>query len=419
MKRLSKYVRVVPYEEGTILFNTINTCIVELPEGYISDRNILSNKLDYEEISYLESNDFFIEDKDALKRFEKDVPENVLNIILSLTENCNLHCQYCYENDLNTRKVMNKEIVDKVIQYIENVLASDSCIKKIHFDLIGGEPLLAIDMIEYLITEMKKFEGIPIHYLLESNGVLFNQRVRDIFSDVNMTAHISLSMEKDHNTLRPLRERRESYQIILDNLMESSDFFNKKNHVLTIRYNVHQDNIEDYDDFAKLMHETLNYPFEIETAMIVDYEYNDFQARLSLDKYAKWNIKKYFKDAINPFDDDVFWLKPKKCRPCLGYEKNSIKVHADGTLGLCNAWMSDNRRGTIDDLLNGIRKEDIFPQISQLNGFDKECQNCGELFLCGGKRFCKGDNQCEYVDFDIDDYLIKYVKERRDSDEDY
>lgn len=42
----------------------------------------------------------FIDTERALKKFNgKDTESEWLDIIISLTENCNLHCKYCYEND--------------------------------------------------------------------------------------------------------------------------------------------------------------------------------------------------------------------------------------------------------------------------------------------------------------------------------
>lgn len=42
----------------------------------------------------------FIDTERALKKFiGKDTEPEWLDIIVTLTENCNLHCKYCYENN--------------------------------------------------------------------------------------------------------------------------------------------------------------------------------------------------------------------------------------------------------------------------------------------------------------------------------
>ena len=40
---LSKFVRVIPADTSVILFNTVNACIVELENGYISERHLVKD----------------------------------------------------------------------------------------------------------------------------------------------------------------------------------------------------------------------------------------------------------------------------------------------------------------------------------------------------------------------------------------
>ena len=270
---LSKFVRVIPADTSVILFNTVNACIVELENGYISERHLVKDKLSSEEITYLYDNDFFIDDESALNLFLTTSPNKCLNIILSLTEFCNLCCKYCYETNLTQKCVMDLQLIDKVVQYIASVLKNNSQICEIHFDLIGGEPLLEFDTIQYLLRKMAQFSNLEISYLVETNGTLFNEKVRDLLSHANATIHITLSSKFDHDIMRPYRDGSGSYETILHNLVDSKEFFMDSKHHLYLRYNVHKENMDEFENYMSMLRKKLCYPFNVETAMIINYDY--------------------------------------------------------------------------------------------------------------------------------------------------
>lgn len=408
--QLSKYVYILPLNSCVIIFNTINSCIVELETKYLKELNVLTEMLSKEESQYLIENKFFIDEADALNEFTSIDELNSLNIIISLTENCNLQCKYCYQNNLNSTNLIELQTIDKIIEYIKKVIYKNTNIKKIFFDLIGGEPLLAIKQIEYLVQSMGIFDNIDIYYQLETNGTLFTSNIRSIFENKNLIAHITLSMKYDHNNMRPYKNGNGSFSIILENLLQAKEFFLNPSHILAIRYNVHNNNYNDFDDFVTYIRSILSYPFDIETAPIINYEYNSLYNSMSEKSYKIWNLRKHFQYTQDPFSEENFKLTPTKYKQCIGYEKYNIKIFSDGTLGMCNAWFEKNRKGHIDLLLSGIPKENIFPECQYTNKIDYSCISCKDLFLCGGKRFCKVNNQCNFIDVPIKEYLQMYLQ---------
>lgn len=413
--KLSKYVHIVFEDKFTLLFNTINSCIVQLKPTTGGNIESLFDELSEEELCYLELNKFFISDEDALKLFFTVPRQPVLNITVALTERCNLHCRYCYQNDLISRLVMDRCTIDKIVTYISKVLSEHEYINEIHFDLIGGEPLMAMEQVRYLVNKMRNFTDVGIYYLLETNGTLFTDKAREIFDDVNLVAHITLTLPEDHNYVRPFKKEEckdDSFSVILNNLVEADSFFKKKNHQLALRYNLHKKNMDAFDDFLSMMREKLPYEFSVEVAPVIDYEYNEGCDALSTDEYSKWYLPKHFENRQGVFSCEKFLIPSTRCRQCVGYQPNNIKINPDGSLSICNAWVAGNRRGSIDMLLNGETKEGIFPECRHSQELDEECADCEFLFLCGGKRLCRGDNQCHFTDYDIDDYLVRYVAER-------
>lgn len=414
---LSRFVRIIPKTDSTILFNTINSCIVECEHIWIPNQDVFLRQFSESELTYLNANQFFIDDGSALKLFYSPTEENVINITISLTEQCNLHCRYCYENDLTTRLVMKTDTVQKIIQYIEKVLESDQKIEMVCFDLIGGEPLLALDSISYLIEGMQQICGVGVHYQIETNGTLFTDQVRDILKDVETTINIALTPPEDHNFMRPFKNGTSTYSTILNNLIDSKDFFASSNHNLVIRYNANKNNSDRIDDFSEYLRDTLSYEFSLEIAPIINYSYNSMCNTLSPAEYSTWFLDKYFALTNDVFCPEKFLLLSRRNKGCTALKEHNIKIHPDGTLALCNAWVVGNRAGNINMLLSGITKENIFSPNFLSGNLDAECRMCKDLFLCGGKRFCRKEDQCHFVDFDIDEYIKMYTKGQSNSSE--
>lgn len=411
---LSHFVHTIHTDHSVILFNTINSSIVELSPHYFHNGLLQIEQCTKEEIDYLVNEEFFIETKQAMERFlNKESEPEWLDIIISMTENCNLHCQYCYENNFSSQSVISFDTIDQILEYIRLVIDQHPSIQKINIDLIGGEPLLASKQIAHLVRQFNDNINKSVQYCLETNGTLFTKNVQRIFEDESVVVHVTLSLPSDHDKMRPYWNGLGTFETIISNLKNARHFFETDKHTLAIRYNVHMENVNQHDEFEEFIQKELPFKFIIDDAIVINYDYNTFKNTLSYDKYNKWNLEQHFRSAPSPYSDESFLLLPTQYMCCQGYSPYSIKVFSDGSLGICNAWMYGQRRGHIRDLINGVDKSTVFPEIKKVYPPDSDCIKCKNLFLCGGKRICRGDNQCDFIDFPIDDYLIKYVEGRQ------
>lgn len=90
-------------------------------------------------------------------------------VMLTLTENCNLACVYCFEK-AKTKKVMDIQVAKEAIAFeFKNADGFD----EIEIDLFGGEPTLCMNVIRELVewTYFQAF-SLPYIYFLETNGTL-------------------------------------------------------------------------------------------------------------------------------------------------------------------------------------------------------------------------------------------------------
>jgi uncharacterized protein len=101
-------------------------------------------------------------------------------VVLTLTENCNLDCAYCFEKN-KSKQFMDIQIAKKVIEY--EFTHSDE-FDEIEFDLFGGEPTLRKSLIKKLVgwTYAQTFEK-PYLFFLETNGTLMDSSFKKWLKD--------------------------------------------------------------------------------------------------------------------------------------------------------------------------------------------------------------------------------------------
>ena len=145
---------------------------------------------------------------------------------LQVTDACNLRCTYCYQCNKGNH-VLDFETAKK---FIDILLAGDSPYinfentRGLILDLIGGEPFMAIDVVEqiteYIINKMI-IEGHPwlfrFRISFSSNGTLyFNPRVQEYLKKYHPWISIGFSIDGDkqlHDACRIFPDGSGSYDL--------------------------------------------------------------------------------------------------------------------------------------------------------------------------------------------------------------
>ena len=148
------------------------------------------------------------------------------DITLSITEECNLRCKYCYMVHKNTYKVMSFETGKKIIDFI---LSQKPKKKASVWNFIGGEPTLEMDLIDALTDyiKIKMYQmNHPWHknhmFYIGTNGVLYgSEKLQRYISknknrlDVEMTID---GTKRKHDLQRVRKDGSGSYDEIIKNL---------------------------------------------------------------------------------------------------------------------------------------------------------------------------------------------------------
>lgn len=153
------------------------------------------------------------------------------NITFQLTDDCNLRCDYCYQ----INKQHNYMTIDIAKKFIDLLLENNSNTKKyidtscsdaIILDFIGGEPLLAVDLIDDIMSYFKKRiieldHQWQYHYrmMMTSNGTLyFNNNVQKFLKkykdDLSFTISIDGNKEL-HDSCRKFPNGAGSYDLAI------------------------------------------------------------------------------------------------------------------------------------------------------------------------------------------------------------
>ena len=110
----------------------------------IEDKTFLDNLL---RCGYLVPNDvdehFLVKNRMMEGRFDK----SYLSLTIAPTMACNFRCVYCFEQGHYGNKSMDKKTQESIIQFVEKQISN---IKRLNIVWYGGEPLLALPVVENL-----------------------------------------------------------------------------------------------------------------------------------------------------------------------------------------------------------------------------------------------------------------------------
>lgn len=132
-----------------------------------------------------EYRDFIIPEKEE---FKDTLKGNCEQIILELTEICNLRCEYCIYNEHHSdfRKFGNKnmkfEVAQKSIDYILNNYKK----KRFSLTFYGGEPLVNFDLMKKCIDYTKKqYPNIKLDVSFTTNLTLLTEEMVNYFNTLD------------------------------------------------------------------------------------------------------------------------------------------------------------------------------------------------------------------------------------------
>jgi len=379
----------------TLLFTLPSCASILMPEE--SYAAFKSGKIPVESARQLARAGFLVEDHDSekanvfglidkLNRINSTVR---VSVILNLV--CNFACKYCYEGSQKGEHRMDQPTADLLIELLKERF-SPSHKNKMILDLYGGEPLLSVPMIKYLASKLKPWaeeqNGI-FEFTLVTNASLLNRETVEELKEYGLrSARVTIDGPPEtHNSYRPFKNGRGSYDLIVKNLLEVCDLIK-----VSLGGNFTETN---FRKFTELLDDLLAKGLTPDRLQLVKFS----QVTKTNDEFSpKFNEgccsidEPWLAEAFLFLREEILKRGYRTSKPtpniCMAEAEDSFVVHYDGSIYKCPGLIGVERF-KVGNLKDGL--EDYRETYALDNWRNEEkCRECTYLPLCfGGCRYAR------------------------------
>lgn len=329
-------------------------------------------------------------------------------VMLTLTENCNLDCVYCFEK-AKTKKVMDIQVAKKAIAFeFQNSEGFD----EIEIDLFGGEPTLCMEVIKELVewTFNQAFQK-PYIFFLETNGTIVHGEFQEWLTKNKEYVWAGISLDglpETHN-----KNRSNSYEDI------DIDFFIKTYPGQSVRMTINNDTINTLSNDVIHLHK-LGFEGVIATfAYGIDWNIDDVKLYLpdELKKLCDFYLENPHLKECSIFDMHLPLIvsKERKISKWCGSGTNMVSYGIDGETYPCQTFQQ-NTTTTKKSLKLCDIDFNSFTDFSDLECseciLEPVCPNCyGMNYVNDGNIFRRDKQMCEIVKMRA--VAISYLKAKQ------
>lgn len=422
--KVSKYNVIFYCNKKRYVFNTLTCALAEIDDEIASKLSKTTDLNFYGQediLRKMQASGFVLNDEtDELtilkyRNYKNKNANNVFNIIIAPTLQCNFECPYCYETANN--KFINDEVKEAIYKKITSLLSIGKDINIVWF---GGEPLLAKNIIKEMSEEIsqicKKYNKICT-FDMSSNGYLLdNSTILDLLKVGVNTIQITIDgPPKIHDSKRKLKGSTSgTFYKIVDNIKVGL----KSGMHFRIRVNVDKFNYTSLEKLLKILaKEDLQSCF-VHLACVGDYNDYDTNNTITAEEYGQILIgfsnllKKY---GFQHYDDLCYPFS--KFSSCSAEVENQLIIDPDGYLYKCIVEIGSIKK-SYGNVLN--YSDDYSESINNLkylmiSPFErKECVNCKVLPICmGGCALSMLKNKkldCSHWKYNLEEKLSKICK---------
>lgn len=328
-----------------------------------------------------------------------------LALTIAPTLGCNFDCIYCYENDHSDFSKMSKETQTKIVELVEENIKNG--VKYFSVTWYGGEPLLAMDVIEELTTRLYdicEVAKVPYDAMVITNGYMLDRDTVARLNDCHVSRiQVTLDGPKEiHDKRRFLKGGYPTFDRIVSNLEESIDILPP----VALRVNVDKDNFSRVDELKKqFSRDDLKEKITVYIAMVdaLNENYNQEDC-ITIEKFANMDIHFY--------DDPMAFYPRPTTNACGADAIGHLVIAPDGSLYKCwdDIGITEMSVGNIHDT-----QYSYHPRYYEYMMFDattdENCSVCKLLPICMGgcpnRRVSNSPNRCTKFKTAIDRYLLE------------
>lgn len=382
-------------------------------KNLIPDSNIEKELKNLKKYGFLKSKRVENTEHPETKFLKYHIDNKLSSVVLQVTQNCNLRCNYCiysgsYKNRVHSNKRMSFNTAKKAVDYLVQHSKQSN---EINISFYGGEPLLEFELIKKVIEYAKDVaQGKSITFNLTTNGTMFTSEIVKYFVKHNVTAMVSLDGNQEvHDKSRVFAETgKGSHEDILKNLkFIKENYPNYYKTKITFNTVVLPENqytcIHDFVSMEDLLKDSYflesevsqhytDKEFKISDNYLFGKNYGRFLILLSkLNIVDSKNLSPLLKVQSNVFDgfitdrDDRRMQLPTVSHhsgPCLpGVFRSFITV--DEEIYPCEKVSEKSYFSKIGTLDDGIDLEKACKVLNIGQFYEKKCFNCWAYTYCG------------------------------------
>lgn len=356
-----------------------------------------------------------------LKEYEDT---NVEELILQVTQKCNLRCGYCfygennYTNRTHTYLDMSFETAKKAIDY---ALAHSRDINKdLAVAFYGGEPLINFDLIKQCISYIEeKTDKKKMRYFMTTNATLLTDEIIEYLMEKDFQLLISLDgMKETHNLNRIFVDGRGSFDVVISKIKQIKvkypDYITNISFNTVISPQMDVKRVEEYYTNLEIFKEThiqsgpvsdyyTNKPIIYDDKYFIEQKYGEFKSLLYLlDRLEYEDLPILFRNNSTPINKLQNSLKSNFTMPeafhhggpCIAGTKRFF-VNIKGDIFPCERVSEKSELMKIGNVDKGIDLNKI-KSILNIGGLtENQCISCWALINC---KICAGaiDNLSEF-----------------------
>lgn len=316
------------------------------------------------------------------------------NMMLILTENCNLRCAYCYESSSKYQpdKIMSWETAKKSIDYFFSQVPTQ--VENTSISFFGGEPHLAFGIImqavaySYRHKTIGGYLGDKYNYVVNTNGTILTDEMYKLYSKLGKKINIRISVDgyKDaHDANRKAADGKGSWKLVEKNLpvyRELMQRYKVKASIVTTLNKATSMNM--YENYTKV-YEIAGMPMGFLFVHEEDWTTEDFERIkeqvIRLHEYSQKNKMKFHIANIR--------LKQQNNNNSQGFQSlcsagiNSFTVNYKGDIYACHRCYFNNmgsmyKMGDLDKGISLARRV-FMHDVNNIDMMPIKCRKCNTV----------------------------------------
>lgn len=323
---------------------------------------------------------------DQLNRVREMRSKNKLNIIITLTTECDLRCDYCFENHLK-REHMTMETCRNLLHEIKQFIESHM-IRNVDCILFGGEPLLNAYVLKHFTLELRRFcdaNTVELCMLITTNGVLYNAEKHAFLKETGVkNIQITFDGTEETNNRRRRAKKLECnpYQSIVNNLPDMVRNFEN----VFIKFNFDSDNYNEYKPFLYDIDRVVK-AHKKNTIIVLETIHETPFAHYghSYDTRSRELASEFVELIRTTIDAGFNYITKVFTTPCMHTCSNSFMIDTSGYAYSCisSFGLSEFKLGEFSgNMFSG--NETVREQNNKIEVLKSHCSSCCYLPICWG-----------------------------------